>query len=64
MNISALGIEGIIGLFAIASLAIIYALRSPEAPAGESNHTPVSVPEFNPKPVDETKENLDKTRYQ
>ena len=64
IKIPALGIEGIIGIFAIASLAIIYALRSREPSEEKIPYQPVAVPEFYSKPVDETIENLDKTRYQ
>jgi len=64
MKLPALGIEGIIGIFAITSLAIIFALRSRETLEEEIQFHPLTVPGFNPKPVDETKENLDKTRYQ
>ena len=64
VKIPALGIEGIIGIFAMVSVAIIYALRSREPMEEKIPHQPVTVPEFNPKRVDETKENLDKTRYQ
>lgn len=64
IKIPALGIEGIIGIFAIASLAIIYALRSREPSEEKIPYQPVAVPEFYPKPVNETIENLDKTRYQ
>lgn len=64
IKITALGIEGIIGIFAIASVAIIYALRSREPLEEKIPYQSVAIPEFNPKPVDETIENLDKTRYQ
>jgi len=64
VKIPALGIEGIIGIFTMMSVAIIYALRSREPMEEKIPHQPVTVPEFNPKRVDDTKENLDKTRYQ
>jgi uncharacterized membrane protein YhfC len=63
-NIPALGIEGIVGIFAIVSLAIIFALRGHEPVEGDIPYQPITVPEFSPKPVEETSENLDKTRYQ
>jgi uncharacterized membrane protein YhfC len=60
---SAPAIEGVIGIFAIASVVIIFALRQPE-PAPESTPVQVPVSDFKPAPVDETEETLDKTRYQ
>lgn len=64
MKLPALEIEGIIGLFAIVSVGIIFLLRNPEPEVEEIISQPVLVPEFNPKPVDETEENLNKTRFQ
>ncbi|MGZ3951580.1 MAG: YhfC family intramembrane metalloprotease [Flavisolibacter sp.] len=63
IGISALAIEGIIGLFAIFSTFIILALRQPEPVVVESlaYH---SKPVFNPAPLEETLKNLDETRYQ
>jgi uncharacterized membrane protein YhfC len=63
IGFSALAIEGIIGIFAIVSVVIVFTLRQPET-ASESIPVPVPTPEFKPEPVDETKENLDQTRYQ
>jgi uncharacterized membrane protein YhfC len=63
IGFSALVIEGIIGIFAIVSVVIVFALRQPE-PAAEAIPIPVSTPEFRLEPVDETKETLDQTRYQ
>ena len=63
IGFSALAIEGIIGIFAIVSVVIIFALRQPE-PIAELAPTSVPMQEFKPEPVDETKENLDRTRYQ
>jgi uncharacterized membrane protein YhfC len=63
-NIPALGIEGIVGIFALVSIAIIFALRSREPLEVEIPYQPIPMPEFSPKPVEETNENLDKTRYQ
>jgi uncharacterized membrane protein YhfC len=62
-GLSALAIEGLVGLFAATSVAIIFALRQPE-PLPDPLPGPVSVPEFQPAPVAETDENLDKTRFQ
>jgi uncharacterized membrane protein YhfC len=62
-GLSALAIEGLVGLFAAASVAIIFALRQPE-PLPDPLPGPVSVPEFQPAPLAETDENLDRTRFQ
>lgn len=63
IGFSALAIEGIIGIFAIVSMVIVFALRQPE-PSANPVSAPISTPEFKLGPVYETKENLDKTRYQ
>jgi hypothetical protein len=61
--LSALQLEGVIGLFAILSLVIIFLLRQPEP--FEDNLPAAPVPAvYTPEPVEETSENLDKTRYQ
>jgi uncharacterized membrane protein YhfC len=62
-GLSALAIEGLVGIFAAASVGIIFALRQPE-PLPDPLPGPVSVPEFQPAPLPETDENLDKTRFQ
>ena len=58
-----LGLEGVVGIFAILSLVIIFMLRQPEPaeviPPAASGAV-VSLPE----PVQESSENLEKTRYQ
>jgi uncharacterized membrane protein YhfC len=60
---SALAIEGIAGIFAVLSVIIIFLLRTPEPlPATEPTLAPVSVAPV--KPVEETPENLDGTRFQ
>lgn len=68
IGFSALAIEGIIGIFAIVSMVIIFALRQPEPLSVVEGPDPVLAPisklEFKPGLVDETDENLDKTRYQ
>ncbi len=63
--------EAVIGGFAILSLTIIFTLRQPEPAPGPSTGSgqglapaPAPVAEFTPRPVEETEENLDKTRYQ
>lgn len=62
-GLSALATEGMIGIFTLVSVAIIFALRQPE-PQPDPLPAPVSVPEFTPAPIAETDENLDKTRFQ
>lgn len=58
--------EAVLGIMAILDVFILFWLRRPEPtpgsipPASEENN----LPEFTPKPVEETTENLDKTRYQ
>jgi len=63
LGFSALAIEGIIGIFAIISIVIIFALRQPE-PTANPILIPNSTLEFKPEPVNETKKNLDETRFQ
>ncbi len=56
-------LEGVIGIFALLSVGIIFLLRSPEPPAAiplAGSPPPISVPD----PIEETPENLDRTRYQ
>jgi uncharacterized membrane protein YhfC len=62
-GVPALGIEGIIGIFAIVSVVIIFVVRTAEPP---SELLPAVIPmtEFKPGPIEETGENLDNTRYQ
>jgi hypothetical protein len=58
--------EVVLGIMVIFEIIIIFALRQPEPEpiatlAGEVVKT---VPKYSPEPVEETKENLEKTRYQ
>jgi len=64
MRLSAMTIEGIVGVFAIVSVGIIITLRKPEKIEESIPVKSVYVPEFTSKPIDETEDNLDKTRYQ
>jgi uncharacterized membrane protein YhfC len=65
IGLSAYALEGVVGLFAILSIIIIFVLRQPEPqPQPDLVPAPASVPEFTPGPVDETQENLEKTKYQ
>jgi uncharacterized membrane protein YhfC len=63
IGFSAPAMEGIIGIFAIVSVVIIFKLRQPE-PTPDPVPAQVSLLEYNPEPINETKENLDQTRYQ
>jgi uncharacterized membrane protein YhfC len=56
-------LEGVVGVFAVLSIGIIFLLRRPEpaevlSPVAPASGVPV------PEPVPETAENLEKTRYQ
>jgi uncharacterized membrane protein YhfC len=62
IGFSALAIEGIIGIFAIMSIAIIFVLRQPE-PDEDPISRPIKTPDFKPEPVIESKKNLDETRF-
>jgi len=55
--------EAVVAGFSIFSLVVIFLLRQPEP---EMVLEPAAIPikDFKPTPVDETDENLDKTRYQ
>jgi uncharacterized membrane protein YhfC len=56
-------LEAIVGGYSILSVIVIFLLRQPEPPVDPEPATPSSAP-FTPKSVEETVENLDKTRYQ
>ncbi len=57
-------IEAVIGLFAVTSIIIIFVLRRPEPVPAPRTASPNPVPGPRLAPVEETKENLDGTRYQ
>jgi uncharacterized membrane protein YhfC len=62
--LSVYGLEAVVGVFAVLSLAIIFLLCQPE-PVTEPEPAPVSpIPAPVVKPIEETDENLEKTRYQ
>ena len=63
IGFSALAIEGVIGIFAITSIVIVFILRKPE-PSSELLPALISTPEFKPDTIIESDENLEKTRYQ
>jgi len=61
--------EAIVGGFAIVSLVIIFVLRQPEPLSGAEVPDlgpafPIPALSFTPQPVEETEENIEKTRYQ
>jgi uncharacterized membrane protein YhfC len=60
----AYGTEALIGGFAILSLVIIFVLRQPEPAAPVELAGPEPTPAFVPKPVEESPDHLDNTRYQ
>ena len=57
------GLEGVIGIFAILSIAIIFLFRQPEPVEVIPAAAPALVAPV-PEPVSETPENLENTRYQ
>ncbi|RPI26681.1 MAG: YhfC family intramembrane metalloprotease [Chloroflexota bacterium] len=61
----AYAMEGVIGVFALISLGILFALRQLEpVEPGPADLPPVDPPAFIPQPIEETPETLDKTRFQ
>lgn len=62
-GLSAPIIEAIIGIFSIVGVIIIIVLRQPE-PGDEVKPVNVPVKQFIHRPVEETDDNLEKTRYQ
>jgi uncharacterized membrane protein YhfC len=63
---SAYAAEAVLGGLAVIDVIIIFALRQPEPEdtAPSNVHLPRKPPEFTPQPIEETSENLEKTRYQ
>ncbi len=63
-SLSVYQLEGVIGIFAVVSVGIIFLLRQPE-PMSNLEPAPVPLPEIATiQPVEETPENLDESRYQ
>jgi uncharacterized membrane protein YhfC len=62
-NLSAFALEAIVGGFAVLSLIIIFLLRQPEPVAPNIEPAPVLLQAPTIKPVDETKANLNDTKY-
>jgi uncharacterized membrane protein YhfC len=61
--VGAYGTEAIIAGFSILSVIIIVLLRRPEPAPEDSPAPPAPTKSFTPKPVEETSENLDNTRF-
>ncbi len=55
--------EAFVGFFAAVSIVIIFLLRQPEPPEEPVPLPPSLPPAYTPKPVDESMENLENTRY-
>ena len=64
MKVPDLAIEGIIGIIAVISVVIIIVLRKPEPLVEPLTRGTILTPQYSPGAVEETEENLDKTRYQ
>ena len=62
IGFSALSIEGVVGIFAVISVIIIFCLRQSE-PKIEIPFVPGNPPVFIPKQIEENMKNLDETRY-
>jgi len=58
--------EAVLGGLAVMDIFIIFALRQPEPSANEPRNldAPKEPPVFTPEPIEETSDNLEKTRYQ
>ncbi len=61
---SVYAVEAMLGGLAIIDVFIILALRQPEPAEPAETTTLMQPPVFAPEPIEETSENLDKTRYQ
>ena len=61
--VGAYGTEAIVAGFSILSLIIIFLLRRPEPAPEDAPAPPAPTTGFTPKPVEETSENLDNTRF-
>ncbi len=56
--------EAVLGGLAVIDIFIIFALRQPEPPVSAETSAPKATPVFAPEPIEETSDNLDKTRFQ
>jgi uncharacterized membrane protein YhfC len=56
--------EVFVGLFAVTSVVLIFILRQPETVVPAEHASPVLTSPISPKPVEETRENLEDTRFQ
>lgn len=61
--INVLWVEAFVAFFSMVSIGLIFLLRQPEQPVPVPPEPPAMPVEFTAKPVDESKDNLDKTRY-
>jgi uncharacterized membrane protein YhfC len=61
--LGAYGTEALVGLFAAISLGIIFRLRTPEIPPPAEAAPLPAPPVYIPRPPEETKENLEDTRF-
>jgi uncharacterized membrane protein YhfC len=57
------GTEAIVAGFSVLSVIIIFLLRRPEPAPEDAPAPPAPMKSFSPKPVEETSENLDNTRF-
>jgi len=64
MKLPTYGIEAIIGVFALISVVVIFALRSPEIKNEIIQNSIYINQEFVPKPIEENEVNLDNSRFQ
>ena len=56
-------LEAFVAFFTVVSIALIFLLRQPEPPEAVQTELLPPPPLFSPKPVDESKENLENTRF-
>jgi uncharacterized membrane protein YhfC len=61
---SAYAAEAVLGGLAVIDIFIIFALRQPEPAEPGPTLSPKEPPVFTPEPIEETPDNLDKTRFQ
>ncbi len=61
---SVYSVEAMLGGLAIIDIFIIFAIRQPEPSEPQGTETPKTLPVFTPEPIEETSDNLEKTRYQ
>jgi uncharacterized membrane protein YhfC len=62
IGLSVLNIEGIVGFFALVGIIIVFSLQQPELAADTVSISVIPL-DFKMAPLEESKENLDETRY-